>query len=564
MAVVNGKPLALASLVILVAFICHLPMKATATAPFSSSVLDSVRRGESQDVIVEFDVASVRFDFASQQVARRHGWPLEAQLDYKREGYAAAKQATLDGLIGVSTVHELPNLSVSIVRLDNEAALNALAARSGVVAIVEKSLIETTLIESLPLIEQPAPAAAGVDGTGAVIAILDTGVDISHADLGSCTAPAVPASCRVLVTAEIAADDGGFPDTSGHGTNVSAIAAQTAPGARLIVGDVFDPVSPNTPDVLLGIDWAIALKPYFNIVALNLSLSSNQPRSTTDCSAPPYTFASAFQDALDAGIQPVASSGNKRLTSGVFQDGISEPGCTPGAISVGAVHDFPDGTFTFFLGMTNQCNQTMGADVIACFSQSGANLDLLAPGALITAGGATGYGTSQAAPHVSAAWAVLKQGDVWKTDAELLALLKNTGVPRLDSQNSVTRSRVNLSAALDEDGDAAFTPDDNCTLVQNSPGFATGCDSQEDGDLDGFGNPCDTDTNNNGATDLSDVADTLAQSKIGGTLLNYDFDCNGSTSLNDVSRAIADSKIGKTPGPTGLACADPLTAGACP
>lgn len=107
------------------------------------------------------------------------------------------------------------------------------------------------------------------------------------------------------------------------------------------------------------------------------------------------------------------------------------------------------------------------------------------------------------------------------------------------------------TSSCDDDG----VPDaiDNCTCEPNGP-LDGACSAQEDGDGDGHGNACDTDTNNNGATDLADVSATLAESKAGGTLLNFDFDCDGATSLSDVSKALADSKIGKVPGPS---CGNP-------
>ncbi len=52
-------------------------------------------------------------------------------------------------------------------------------------------------------------------------------------------------------------------------------------------------------------------------------------------------------------------------------------------------------------------------------------------------------------------------------------------------------------------------------LRYNRSDFPAGtCNSQPDGDKDGFGNPCDTDVNNNGGTDLLDVSLVLAPSAL--------------------------------------------------
>lgn len=104
-------------------------------------------------------------------------------------------------------------------------------------------------------------------------------------------------------------------------------------------------------------------------------------------------------------------------------------------------------------------------------------------------------------------------------------------------------------SVVDTDLDGIADPSDNCTIDENGP-LLGACTAQQDGDGDGFGNACDTDTANVGATSLGDVSATLSQSKIGGTLLVYDYDCDGGVSLGDVSKALADSKIGKVPGPS--------------
>jgi subtilisin family serine protease len=73
-----------------------------------------------------------------------------------------------------------------------------------------------------------------------------------------------------------------------------------------------------------------------------------------------------------------------------------------------------------------------GADKVPCFSQTADYLDLLAPGAWITAKGVTKAGTSFAAPFVSGAWAVMREyyddPDTTTNDA-ILAILKNEGEP---------------------------------------------------------------------------------------------------------------------------------------
>ena len=111
-------------------------------------------------------------------------------------------------------------------------------------------------------------------------------------------------------------------------------------------------------------------------------------------------------------------------------------------------------------------------------------------------------------------------------------------------------------APSDVDGDGVDDASDNCLVVPNGPAGGTGsCVAQEDGDGDGYGNTCDTDTNNDLATGLDDVSATLTGVSVGSTDPNLDYNCDGATGLDDVSRALTDVSLGATPGPSGLACA---------
>ena len=110
--------------------------------------------------------------------------------------------------------------------------------------------------------------------------------------------------------------------------------------------------------------------------------------------------------------------------------------------------------------------------------------------------------------------------------------------------------------APDTDGDGISDDADNCVIVANGPDASTGsCNSQEDGDSDGYGNPCDTDTNNDGGTGLDDVGFVFDAVVAGSSDPNYDFNCDGGAGLDDVGRAFDDVVSGAPPGPSGLACA---------
>lgn len=102
------------------------------------------------------------------------------------------------------------------------------------------------------------------------------------------------------------------------------------------------------------------------------------------------------------------------------------------------------------------------------------------------------------------------------------------------------------------DADSDGVPDvhDNCQLAANGP-LAGSCSLQNDGDNDGYGNSCDTDFNNDGATGLDDVNDILGS--VGSTDAARDLNCDGAVGLDDLNFALG--TVGGTPGPSGLACA---------
>ena len=106
----------------------------------------------------------------------------------------------------------------------------------------------------------------------------------------------------------------------------------------------------------------------------------------------------------------------------------------------------------------------------------------------------------------------------------------------------------------DTDGDGVSDYSDNCAEVPNGP-YGGDCASQEDGDMDGFGNACDTDVNNDGATSYADV--WLVQAAVDETSTDpvYDFNCDGGAGVDDAIRVQGDSESLTVPGPSGVSCA---------
>ena len=162
-------------------------------------------------------------------------------------------------------------------------------------------------------------------------------------------------------------------------------------------------------------------------------------------------FATAIDNLKSAGIATVAASGNDGLTIG-----IAEPACIAAAVSVGATDD---------------------ADAVAYFTNSSADLDLLAPGVDIVSSVPGGgfeslEGTSMAAPHVAGAWAVYKQSNPTATVDEVLSSLINTGVPIEDWRGGPTKPRLKVGAAVGIESPApAITDVSPATVTGYGPAF---------------------------------------------------------------------------------------------
>ncbi|HLZ70111.1 MAG TPA: S8 family serine peptidase [Dehalococcoidia bacterium] len=306
----------------------------------------------------------------------------------------------------------------------------------------EQSNPRPPLSVSLALIDQPAAAAAGFTGEGTAVAILDTGVDFRR-DAFSCSAPGQPAACRVAVFQHIAPDDGRTDsDAQGmHGTNVAGIVAAVAPGAKIVSLDIFDSGHTSSSLELAGLDWVMQHRAQYNIVSVNMSVGASRDYHTTPCSESPLT--GAYEQLRRAGILPLVAAGNDAMASGAFVNGIEKPACAPGAVSVGAVYVADIGRTDF-----GDCgDQATKADLVACFSQSGPTLGLLAPGSRITAAGITESGTSQATPHAAGAVAAIVSKCKGASADNIEKALTSSGPQIVDRRNNVSKHRLDVAAA---------------------------------------------------------------------------------------------------------------------
>lgn len=389
--------------------------------------LDALVTNESNDLIVEYNIPS-------ESVA----------TGLERRNYIAANKKNIQSRfnrgVGVQVLRDYNNLPIAFYRISNKEALVDLLNDPNVKAVYPNRINQATTMESLPLINQPQANTKGFNGTDSSVAVLDTGVNYLHSDFG-CTAVNSPSStCRVVYAFDSAPDDGSLDD-NGHGSNVSAIVSKVATKTKIIGIDVFRSGSAYDSDILAGINWAVNNAKTYNIKAINLSLGIPGVKYKSECSNSSY--ATAFANARAAGVVPVVASGND-----AFPDGISSPACVAGAVRVGAVYDSNIGGVSW--GNPVKCSDpTTAADKVACFSNGGSLVTLLAPGAMITAGGYTMGGTSQATPHVAGAIALLRANSVTPTETidQTINRLKTTGKPITDSRTGLVFPRIDLLAA---------------------------------------------------------------------------------------------------------------------
>lgn len=426
-------------------------------ADIPAASLQKLLAGDAVDLIVEYDAAAVEAEAAVRRLRTPRRIDDAAILALRAERYQVLRRQA-DAMVAQAEVAQIKDykyLPMALRRFRSAAAAQAYAALPGVKAMFENEQLHLVLAQSLPLVGQPAVAGAGETGSGATVAVIDNGINYTRPEFGSCTAPGVPASCRVVASVEM----GTGSSDNNHGTNVSAIVLGVAPGARIAMLNAFSGTSAYFSDVIDGINWAIANQAAYNIVAINMSLGDGK-KYTAFCSGG-NAFSTPVTNARNVGITVVAASGNEGFT-----DGIAKPACTPGVVSVGAVYDANVGGLNWGLCT----DSTTVADNVACFSNSASFLTLLAPGALIVAGGFTMGGTSQASPHVAGAVAVLRATFPDETLNQTLMRFTSKGKPVTDPRNGIIFPRLNLLDSARPANDAFSSS----FLLSGSSGRATG------------------------------------------------------------------------------------------
>ncbi|WP_433221355.1 S8 family peptidase [Microtetraspora malaysiensis] len=366
-------------------------------------------------------------------------------------------KAAADALPATTTATDLTSISGAGLRVDKDKAGDFWAAvrdggtaartlKQGVTKLWLDRKVKVNLAESVPLIGAPQAWAAGFDGTGVKVAVLDTGVDTKHPDMAG-----VLAETHSFVPGQ------DVTDGHGHGTHVASTIAGTgsasggqnkgvAPGAKLLIGKVLDDAGQGESSWLIdGMEWAASSG------AKVVSMSIGGGRSDGS-------------DPMSQAVNELTASTGTLFVIAAGNDGpgartVNTPGTADAALTVAA---------------------TTKTDELAGFSSRGPRLDgalkpdIAAPGYNIVAARAAGTamgtpvddyytsanGTSMATPHVAGAVAILAQRHPDWTAAQYKAALMSTskqldltvyeeGAGRLDVARATSQQVVATTANLD-------------------------------------------------------------------------------------------------------------------
>ncbi len=302
-------------------------------------------------------------------------------------------------------------------------AVRALRTDPLVAAVVEDRDVHVaaqTLPTGIDRIDGNLSSTKSGDGAGSVdadIAVIDTGVDARHPDLN--------------VVGGVACNGSGYQDRNGHGTHVAGIAAArdnsvgvvgVAPGARLWSVRVLNAKGAGSwSNVICGVDWVTAHADTIEVANISLGGSGSDPAASGCSTGEPLH--DAICRSVAAGVTYVVAAGN----SSADAQG-SVPAAYDEVITVSALADF-DGQPGGAAAAT--CRPDID-DTLADFSNFGADVDLIAPGACIystyrNGRYATLSGTSMASPHVAGAAALYRASHPGASPAEVRSALRSAG-----------------------------------------------------------------------------------------------------------------------------------------
>ena len=288
------------------------------------------------------------------------------------------------------------------------------------------------LAESIPFIGANVSYDLGYKGQDSYVAVVDTGVDVSHpflqgrVALEACFAASCPNGSTSMV------GPGAAKPVHWHGTHVAGIVAGynsgfhgIAPQAKIIAVNVFDSSgAAYDADIIRALNWINSISNQYNISSVNMSLGG-QTTFTTTCDSYIPDLTTAINNLRAKNIATVVASGNS------YSYGMSSPACISSAVSVAAVYK----------------NSTAITD----YSNVNKYTTFSAPGHQVTSSVTGGLyqsasGTSMATPFVAGAFAVYRSKFGVQSVDKVVSDFKNASKQSLDSYTNISVSRIDLTS----------------------------------------------------------------------------------------------------------------------
>ena len=249
-----------------------------------------------------------------------------AQPALSADKAALRRQIASSGIPAKITAEFSQALNAVAVTTDAAGAA-ALRAMPGVAGVYPDTTMHASVDPDVSLIGAPQvwatrdPLGKNVEGGGETVAVIDTGIDYTHPDLGGC----LGRGCQVVDGYDFVNGDADPKDDNGHGTHVAGTiaGAQTgvAPKASLAAYKVLDSSGYGSEStVLQGFEAAVTA----GADVINLSL--------TGPPTPDDPLEQASENAIHAGVVVVAAAGN----DGPGESTVGSPAEAPDVLAVGA------------------------------------------------------------------------------------------------------------------------------------------------------------------------------------------------------------------------------------
>lgn len=320
----------------------------------------------------------------------------------RRESNSAAT-ARLTQLRGATIRRHLPDLNAEVVDLPEELSEAALLAlqQSGLYEFVERDyyarMAATTpndpyfgLQWHLAQIQAPQAWSVTTGASSVSIAVIDTGVDTTHADLAG----------KLLPGWNFITNSNTVTDANGHGTAVSGVIAAAA----------------NNSLGVAGVTWGGMVMPL-------VVVDANEYASYSD-------IATAIQYAADRNVRVINISAGGSSASALLQNAVDYAWNKGSVVFAAAMNN--SGSAPYYPAACNHAvavSATDDSDRLASFSNFGNWITLAAPGTAILSTAVGGgdqywYGTSFSTPVAAGVAALALSVNPSLKAAELVDLLK--------------------------------------------------------------------------------------------------------------------------------------------